>query len=164
MAQGRFMVGAAHKSRLKRSRGKNNWPRRHFHNEAPQALSNKLSPASRQRSGWVGTAPMNPRCHSKQTIVWNGGSKERSHEFLKRSTKCHERRLTLGLVPERIFMRHISDKIKERWHPTKPHHTTTSYTSKSPVQEQANTHLPLDSYQVEEESLYLFLIDQLLFI
>ena len=45
------MVGPVHELRLKLSRCKNTWPRRHFPNEASQAPSNKLSSVSRQRPG-----------------------------------------------------------------------------------------------------------------
>ena len=50
MAQGRFMVGTTHESRLMRDKCKNTWSRRHSPNEAPQAPSNRLSPASRQKT------------------------------------------------------------------------------------------------------------------
>ena len=51
MARGCFMVGTAHESRLIRSRCKDSWLRRHSYFGVPQASSNKLSPASRQRPG-----------------------------------------------------------------------------------------------------------------
>ena len=43
-AQGHFMVGATHKSKPMRSRGKDSWPRRHSLNRLSQAPNNKLSP------------------------------------------------------------------------------------------------------------------------
>ena len=71
--------------------------------------------------------------------------------------------LTLGLVPERIFMRHVSDKIKDHWQPSNPHCITMLHTTKSPDKEQTYIHLPPDPYLVKEKAtifskanIYLF--------
>ena len=49
MAQGRFIVGASHRSKPMWSRGKNSWSYQHF----PQVPSNELSPAKQVKVPWA---------------------------------------------------------------------------------------------------------------
>ena len=64
------MVKAAYESRLMRGKCKTSRSCRHSPFGVPQAPSNKLSFANRQRSGG-GDGPLKPKCHSKQTTAWH---------------------------------------------------------------------------------------------
>ena len=60
---------SVHELRLVCGRYKNSWPCQHIPLGLPQASSNKLSPASRQRPG-RGFSSLKLRYHSKQTTAW----------------------------------------------------------------------------------------------
>ena len=65
MVQHYFMVGAAHKLRLVHNRCRNSWPLKYSSNGVPQALTYKISPASRQRPEENGS--LRARFYSRQT-------------------------------------------------------------------------------------------------